>query len=377
MAVIEVGGLRLHPQSEAADQDVQSKLIQLWTSKRAFILLAGPPGVGKTRASEDFVSEMLVRLNAPHDKESCRLTNLFPEFRTRVYEDVEIESTLSSSRTKFVWDITVLHPQYSYEDLIRGYRMFDAQDNLPRLEVREGLLGFMARVVSVMERMGLSSKYPSGCLILDEINRAPIGQLFGEALFALDRRGTPVTTPYELGDMGSGLLVPESLLLLGTMNSIDRAVSGFDFALRRRFVMVSMVPNDASIQALPSELGIARTIALELYKRVERLVLSSEQAGIVPVAELVLGQSYFLPPPTIKDEDPAVGWLAESYQFQILPTLLDYVEQGLIEFNPDLVGGVPEGEVLAGRRAIGEAQSNDLKPVLRALVAEPDDNTQD
>jgi len=369
---VRVAGLRVYPYKEPADPKIQQEIIKLWEAGKSFVILSGPPGVGKTRAAEDFISELLKKRDAPYGLDDCRVTNLFPEFRSKVYSQEEIADILRQRQIRFTWDLAVLHPQYAYEDLIRGFRLVagDAENapqggqQLLNLQVREGLVGFMARLINVIERIWGSDQLPNGCLILDEINRAPIGQLFGEALYALDRRGHAVTTPYELEGVGSTFTVPASMMILGTMNSVDRAVAGFDFALRRRFAFLSLGPRVASIETRFKNWDIARTIAIGLYKHISELIEHAEQAGIVPLSELMVGQAYFLPPPEIAVEEDAQAWLGASYQYQVLPILLDYQEQGLVDFKQ---GEGLTWEVVSGQKALSDLSSEAVDEFLRTF----------
>ena len=80
--------------------------------------------------------------------------------------------------------------------------------------------------------------------VIDEINRGEISKIFGELFFSIDPgyRGIEglVKTQYqnmvEEGDaFKGGFYVPENVLIIGTMNDIDRSVESMDFAMRRRF----------------------------------------------------------------------------------------------------------------------------------------------
>jgi hypothetical protein len=331
---ITASALLPYPERIISDDSIIAKIESLWRAEKKFLVLSGPPGTGKTRAAEDFISKLIRDKLSSVGSHDCRLSSIFPEFRTKVYSDPEIRATLHSKSIRCVWDLAVLHPQYTYEDLIRGFRAEPVQDGGVSLVVREGLLGFAARVGQILETMDAStSSAPKSVIVLDEINRAPIGQLFGEAIYALDRRGSNVVTPYPLGDLGSTILIPKSMLVLGTMNSIDRATSGFDFALRRRFANIPILPSRIPVEKCWIKGSERIPYGVLLFDIIKSLIENSESGGNVPVSELMLGHAYFLPPEDCVEESDQIAWLYTAYVYQILPTLQDYVEQGLLSFK--------------------------------------------
>ena len=363
---VKAAGIQFYPESGPADEDLYDQILSMWQAERSFLVLSGPPGVGKTRAVEDFVIEMLRSHKAQHDKETCRLSVLFPDYQTKTYSSDDIWKKLQEARVYFVWDICVLHPQYSYEDLIRGVSIGSSTDDKPQLRVREGILGLASRVAEVLEKLSPKSTLPSTILILDEINRAALGQLFGEVIYALDRRGTPVATPHNLPGYGCHIKIPPGLLLFGTMNSVDRAISGFDFALKRRFSTLTLgASKEPVLHRYSSSTAFIINLVSKLYSYFEELVTSATQVGVVPTTELVIGHSYYLAPEKIAAEDEIVRWLAQSIQYQILPALIDYREQGLLDYNQENLESNPFKEYLLGEVPIANLKTNQLEEILK------------
>jgi 5-methylcytosine-specific restriction protein B len=124
-----------------------------------------------------------------------------------------------------------LHPAYSYEEFIRGLRLRDGKT------VYED--GYLLRLVQEVkdEPVGDGEEPLPWVLILDELNRADLSRVFGEAFSVLEDRDSPVDLPgTEPGEKPSTLQLPEHLFVIGTMNLIDQSLEQIDFALRRRFL---------------------------------------------------------------------------------------------------------------------------------------------
>src|SRR5690606_7139407 len=79
-------------------------------------------------------------------------------------------------------------------------------------------------------------------LIIDEINRANLPAVLGELIYALEYRGEGVDSMYDL-DGDTSIILPPNLYIIGTMNTADRSVGHIDYAIRRRFAFVEVLPS--------------------------------------------------------------------------------------------------------------------------------------
>ena len=149
-------------------------------------------------------------------------------------------------------------------------------------------------------------------LIIDEINRANLSAVLGELIYALEYRGEAVQSMYAI-EGENNLILPPNLYIIGTMNTADRSVGHIDYAIRRRFAFVNILPKD-----LTNELGDQFESAL--FAKVTNLFntnLSSE----FKKEEVQLGHSYFITKNTPID----IRW-----EYEIKPILLEYVKDGIL-----------------------------------------------
>jgi 5-methylcytosine-specific restriction protein B len=127
-------------------------------------------------------------------------------------------------------------------------------------------------------------------LHIDEINRADLSKVLGEAVFLLEygeKKPRAINLPYNFGSpFQSRFYLPPNLHIVGTMNSADRSIAIVDVAIRRRFAFVKLWPQFGVVQASGSK------IAEEAVRRL--ISIFTEYASEDSFA-LMPGHSYFLP----------------------------------------------------------------------------------
>jgi 5-methylcytosine-specific restriction protein B len=153
-------------------------------------------------------------------------------------------------------------------------------------------------------------------LIIDEINRGNVSQIFGEliTLIEADKRlgkdeALEVSLPYSKEKFG----VPPNLYIIGTMNTADRSVEALDTALRRRFSFTEMPPHYDLYGMNYEFAGVnGAEILRKINKRIEKLLDRDH----------LIGHSYFL----LNEEEKLnpEPKLLDSFYRNIIPLLQEY-----------------------------------------------------
>ena len=237
------------------------------------IILQGPPGTGKTYTAKKIVE--------------CLLDGNHPQRR----------------------DIVQFHPSYNYEDFVRGIQI--------QTEDEKVVYNSVNRILAEMAEWAAKSKYPHA-LIIDEINRANVAAVLGELIYALEYRGETVKTPYTVDD-SSDINLPENLYIIGTMNTADRTVGHLDYAVRRRFAFVTLLPN----RDIVSRVSKAKNAA-QWFDRVADF-FQKDGGYLSPDfyrEDVAIGHSYFIA------ENDSELWNKICYQ--VIPILSEYRKDGVL-----------------------------------------------
>ena len=143
-------------------------------------------------------------------------------------------------------------------------------------------------------------------LIIDEINRGNVSQIFGELITLIeeDKRlgkdeALEVTLPYSKVKFG----VPPNLFIIATMNTADRSVEALDTALRRRF----------SFEEMPPKTKVVEDKGFSDYARADIMKKINSRIEVLLDSNHTLGHAYF-----IKEN------FKSSFENEIIPLLQEY-----------------------------------------------------
>ncbi len=246
---------------------VTPEAVNALVRQRRFVILQGPPGTGKTRLAEEVL------------RESFAGRGMTIQF----------------------------HPAVTYEDFVVGLSP-DPEEGTLRFNVRRGWLMEAAR----------AAKESPFLLVIDEVNRADLGKVLGEAIYLFEagevggERARQVELPHAV-DGGRHFSIPENLYVLATMNTADRSIASIDLAIRRRFAFVNVPPS----RAVVADRRLA--LATDVFDWLSDVFVEHAPDDAL---DLMPGHAYFL----AKDE----AELRQRFRYELLPLLDEYLRQGFL-----------------------------------------------
>lgn len=260
---------------------------------RSHAILAGPPGTGKTKLVLD------------------------------AREQLQSEGKLG------IFFMTQFHREYSYQDFIDG---FDATD--------KGFVkkpGLFRRFIDAVENRGQSKDDSEkvDILMIDEMNRADVSSVFGELLTLLDDSDRK---PLTLARSGESLILPSSVVIVGTMNTADKSIALLDFALRRRFAFLFVPPDYPALQAWLTSYGFDfDDFTIDDYVKSARVLNARISLHPLLGKSMMMGQSLFVP--KLRIPHPlTLDQIVENLVEQVFPQLEAYLGFGTQKELDKLIG---------------------------------------
>ncbi|MUK93525.1 AAA domain-containing protein [Aliivibrio fischeri] len=227
-----------------------------------------------------------------------------------IFDETLVSDSGYSQVRKVTWH-RVYEPSLPVDELFKKnlsqmtlYRLYGATIDLDKLQ---GIFS----LPSIEDKTEISN---DRVLIIDEINRGNISNIFGELITLIEpskRSGGTESLSVKLPYSKETFSVPSNLHIIGTMNTADKSLAQLDIALRRRFEFVEMMTNYELLKDIPNIEGI----------NVAKLVKTMNQRiELLYDREHTIGHSFFLP----LLGNPSLQLLAEIFELQILPLLEEY-----------------------------------------------------
>jgi 5-methylcytosine-specific restriction protein B len=228
------------------------------------------------------------------------------------------------------YELVTFHQSYSYEDFVEGIK--------PLLESTEGDGGSRAGVAyevvdGIFKRMvgkAVREPHQRHALFIDEVNRANVANVLGELITLLepDKRarfdnpsgewvgGVRVKLPYthSSSPLAPLFFVPDNLHVIGTMNTADRSIALFDYALRRRFEFEEMMPQPEVLATMPGPIPTEGGHTIHLDRLLDMI---NRRIEYLFDRDHAIGHSYFVAVRTLDDLD-------DVFRRRLLPLLQEY-----------------------------------------------------
>ena len=260
----------------------------------------------------DFV-QLNQRLLALHQQKNIEFNKAVTphEFMRFLVENFNLKEGIKLSNNHVVvkgaYELVQFHPAYSYEDFVRGI-VAEVIDKQPTFTVKNKILAEFAEKATDNPK----AKF---VLIIDEINRANLPAVLGELIYALEYRGKSVNSLYEYeyeGVRERKIKLPNNLYIIGTMNTADRSVGHIDYAIRRRFSFIDVLPDEMYVP----------DFAKDKFQSVSNLFEKKFLASEFKRDDVQIGHSYFMAS-TIEE-------LEIKIKFEVVPILKEYVKDGVL-----------------------------------------------
>lgn len=219
------------------------------------------------------------------------------------------------------------HPSYQYEDFVEGFA--------PTVGG-----GFLPAKKHLLELCEVAEANPEQVvvLVIDELSRGDAARIFGEALTYIEKSKRDLT--FWLAS-GRPATIPPNLIVIATMNPLDRGVDDVDAAFERRFGRIAFDPDADLLATVLNSNGVSQDVqgrVLKFFRAVQESAKNNPYAqightyffGIKGEADLrrlwdhqlrfVFAKAYRLDPPGLKE-------VREAWEKVVKPNVAPAIDQ--------------------------------------------------
>ncbi len=334
--------------------------------------------LGNTELSQ---SKQIIKYGAPGTGKTYSVEKDAKKF----FEIWQLDARRSDLNFRDHYEFVQFHPSYSYEDFIEGIKPVIDGGGQTKLELRNGIFKsfckkaakyeiwllkngllnnkkldeiLVSEVKETQNKEGYPFAFPTTVedgdsvikyippyfFVIDEINRADLSRVFGELMYCLEYRGyegkiktqyseleTKDTIFYADADSNSNsnesnhhyFFIPNNVYIIGTMNTIDRSIESFDFALRRRFLWQRIEPSETVLRNYFEEEHNKKDFGDYIIPLWNKLNMSIGQNPLLG-PDYQIGHSYLMKLDKYRYCTTASSYRDIIWQNHILPILEEY-----------------------------------------------------
>lgn len=338
-------------EEKSNEEPERSQKIARQLEKTKQVVFYGPPGTGKTYSAKLFADWWVDKGPTP---------------------------TESTSQVRVV----TFHPSFSYEDFLEGLSAKASGDGTVEYKIKPGRFKRVCEDAKrAYEESDDGETPPRFLLVIDEINRGNLAQIFGETITQLEadkRLNENNEVRVNLAHSGDSFVVPPNLYIIGTMNTADRSIALVDAALRRRFRFINFPPDyEALFEEYDFDDWISVKTAAESGSSA-RSLLALSILSLRDLNEIILnlpelgkgkqiGHSYLFGHQTEEGELDEKG-IVDTWKYEILPLIEEYYFGQFDRIEQDLLGGTDDLLIDWDTKQIKDFDSPELYTALSMIT---------